>query len=203
MKTLGEYIKKGRAISLDEKTKRLWQLLALLAVDFIMLAAISVSSSARSQAVCLGCSGERVSEIQRRLNDKGFYCGEINGSYDFATRQSVRKFRKASGLKSGSDADYQTLNALGINSHSECFSAQTEILARYIESFGGNNYLEMLQTGTQALEHSGGTTLCLYLMQSEPEFRRMIFSGEPSSEAYAAAIQSLRLFSKQSPRSSF
>ena len=38
-------------------------------------------------------------------------------------------------------------------------------------------------------------TLCIYLMQTCPEFKADIFSGEPSSEAYAAALQAIRLTS--------
>ena len=180
---------------MDERTKRLWQLLILITVDFIMLAAISVSSAARSQAVCLGCSGERVSEIQRSLSEKGFYSGKINGSYDFATRQGIRRFRRSVGLEAGSEADFKALKALGINSRSDCFSAQAELLARYIEKSGGTRYYEMLQTGIDAVRHSEGTTLCIYLMQTCPEYKADIFSREPSSEAYAAALQAIRLTS--------
>lgn len=176
---------------MSEKTKKLWFIVALLAVDLVLFALISARPSAEARAVGLG-GGERIFALQRKLKKAGFYNGEINGESDIATRRAVRAFRAANGLEAKGEADCKTLALLGLDSRRDCFSARAELLARYVDAYGGTRYYDMLRIGTEALENSGGSTLCRYMLAKNPGFQRRIFRNGPSQRAYAAALQAIR-----------
>ena len=59
--------------------------------------------------------GEDVKELQRRLIERGFSCGEsgVDGSYGRATEKAVMDFQRANGLVVDGRAGRKTLTALG------------------------------------------------------------------------------------------
>ncbi len=174
---------------MTQKTKKLWQLVIILAVNLALLIIVSLSVA---DAVCLGGSGERVAEIQRKIKNQGFYNGGINGVFDFETRHGIEDFQTSNGIKATGEADYKTVILLGIDScESPCFCSRVELLARCIAQSGCRNYPEMLSTGERILsETDGAVTLGRYISQYYPDFLKN--SDEPSSEIYSAAINAIR-----------
>ena len=62
-----------------------------------------------------GSRGEEVRKIQTKLNNWGYYNGNIDGIYGSKTFDAVKKFQRKNGLKVDGIAGEKTLNALGIN----------------------------------------------------------------------------------------
>lgn len=177
---------------MSEKNRKMWYMVMLVATNLFLLILIGTAASPSAQALCLGCSGEKVAAVQRRLKEKGIYSGEINGSYDFATRKAVKAFQSENGLENSGEADYETITVLGVDLRGECFSLRTELLARYLEKHGGVTYYELLESGNKLLSDAGCMPLGEYLLSIDSDFFKNISSDEPSSEAYAAALHVIR-----------
>lgn len=176
---------------MNEKTKKLWWLVLVIAVNLLMLILISTLTCAN--ALCLGCNGERVAAVQRGLFKAGLYSGEISGEYDFATRNGIRRFQAKSELPINGESDYKTMAALGLGCRSgDCFSMQAELLAHLLDRDGGS-YADMLANGARLLEQAEDSlTLGQYISRAFPDFFSSIPRSEPSSAALAAALQVLR-----------
>lgn len=176
---------------MTQKNKKLWQLVMLLTLDLALLILISTVCAAKTQAMCLGCSGERVAAIQRRLAELGFYGYKADGEYCLATRKAIKSFQQNSGIDSDGEADYETLSAIGINSsYGICFSAEVELLARCIQQSDCQSYPQMLKTAFEILNETQGIeTLGKYISQN---FFSFSSGSEPSSQAYAAALHAIR-----------
>lgn len=59
-----------------------------------------------------GCTGSRVSSLQRGLKAAGYYKGAIDGTYGDLTELAVRKFQTAKGMKTDGVAGPKTLASL-------------------------------------------------------------------------------------------
>ena len=165
----------------------------LLAINLLMLILISSVCALRSDAVCLGSSGERVAAVQKKLKESGLYNGAVNGICDFATRKAIKAFQKQNGAEQSGEADYETVSLLGIGCRAgDCFSAETELLARYIKLSGSTNYPDMLRIGEELLENAGKMPLGQYILNSDKNFFKKVFTTEPTSESYSCALQLLR-----------
>lgn len=180
---------------MTSKTKKLWQLVMLLAFDLAILILLSSFSSAKTQALYLGCNGEKVACIQQKLSEIGFYSGKINGEFNFNTRRGIENFQKTNGIEPSGEADYETVSALGIDSETVCFSSKAELLARCIQQSVCQSYPEMLEKGIEILnETDGAVTLAQYISKNFPDFYKNKTPDEPTSEVYKAALQSLYFF---------
>ena len=60
----------------------------------------------------LGNKGEAVEKIQKRLQELGYYTGNITGTYDTTTRAAVTAFQKKNGLKADGAAGADTQKAV-------------------------------------------------------------------------------------------
>ena len=174
---------------MNRKSKKLWQITVLLAVDLVLLILISTVSA---RAEMLGSSGERVARIQQELQKRNFYHGKANGVFDFETKRAVAEFCRQENLGNESQTDCKTLCALGLDSGSyECFSANAELIARCVTLSGCRTYPEMLNTAEQIAEKTDGVlTLGKYISINYPQFLSEVVT--PSDEAYSAAIQAIR-----------
>lgn len=174
---------------MNPKTKKLWQLTALLALDLIILILIS---SVSANAEMLGNSGERVAEIQRVLKKQNLYQGNENGVFDFRTKNAVAEFRIINGKEKSGEVNYETLCALGLDTRaSVCFSSEAELLARCITLSGCRTYPEMLDEADKIIRNtSKATTLGKYISSNFPFFLSDFVT--PSPEAYSAAVQAIR-----------
>lgn len=175
---------------MDEKTRTLWRVTAALAAELALLILLVSLTGGRAVALCLGCSGERVAAVQRRLAELGLYDGEISGLYDLGTRRGIKIFRQSHGLEPGSEADGQTVALLGLSSANyECFGGETELLARYIRlRCGACGLPEMLAFARQTLDEHPSLA---ELVRSEPRLWRELPAADPSSQAYEAAFEAL------------
>lgn len=176
---------------MTQKTRKLWQLVMLLAIDLALLVFISALCSSNARATHMGSSGERVAEIQRMLSRSGYFGEEASGTYCIKTGIAVRKFQKDAGINISGNADFETLARLGISSRTAlCFTAEVELLARCIQESGSLGYGEMLKTGQEILKKTkAARTLGSYVCDFYPD---AFYAGEPSSAAYAAALQAIR-----------
>ena len=178
---------------MNPKTRKLWQLTALLAVDLIILILIS---SVCAKAETLGSKGERVAAIQHELRKLNLYSGNENGIFDFETRRALAEFRNITGIEKSNETDYETLCALGLDAKaSVCFSAEAELLARCLTISGCKNYSEMLNEADRILKcTSTAITLGRFVSVNYPYF--MIVNATPPDEAYSAAVQAIRKSAK-------
>lgn len=174
---------------MSRKSKKLWQITVLLAVDLILLILISTVGA---KAEMLGSSGERVARIQHELKKKNLYQGKENGILNFETKRAIAEFQSSENLEKDSQVNHETLCALGLDSSSsECFSARTELIARCITLSGCRTYPEMLDAAEQIAEKTdGAVTLGKYISEFYPVF--LSADIEPSDKAYSAAIQVIR-----------
>ena len=174
---------------MNRKSKKMWQITALLAVDLILLILISTVSA---RAEMLGSSGERVARIQHELQKKNLYQGKENGIFDFETKRAIAEFQRLERLGEDAQANHETLCALGLDSSSsECFSACAELIARCITLSGCRTYPEMLNMAELIAEKTdGAVTLGKYISELYPDF--LSEDIEPSDKAYSAAVQVIR-----------
>ena len=174
---------------MNEKEKYLWKLVAILAINLLLLVAVSAVGA---EAVRLGDSGERVARIQHELSKRKLTESKTDGVFDLETRRGIMSFQSQEGIGKSGEADCATLLALGLDTRcSDCFSLHTELLARCIQLSGCLTYPEMLRKGTEILEETCGVpTLGDYIARNYPDFFRK--SNEPSSDAYNAAVQVMR-----------
>lgn len=57
---------------------------------------------------------DMVRDIQRRLSQRGYDTGPVDGIYGDSTQSALRNFQKDQNLKSSGQLDEQTLAALGV-----------------------------------------------------------------------------------------
>jgi peptidoglycan hydrolase-like protein with peptidoglycan-binding domain len=60
---------------------------------------------------------ERAREIQAALKNAGYYQGEVTGNYDDATREAMRSFQRANGIKDTGMPTAPALLKLGLTKH--------------------------------------------------------------------------------------
>ncbi len=65
--------------------------------------------SAKHRPLRLGCVGEDVKKLQKRLTELGYYTGNITGNYLPATQEAVQAFQLSSGEDGTGEADVETL----------------------------------------------------------------------------------------------
>jgi peptidoglycan hydrolase-like protein with peptidoglycan-binding domain len=66
--------------------------------------------------MCLGENSQRVTAVQKRLQEKGLLGGKPTGYFDPATSAAVAQFQRASGLNPTGFVDARTFQALGLTS---------------------------------------------------------------------------------------
>lgn len=102
-----------------------------------------------------GSSGSEVREIQTRLNEWGYYNGEIDGIYGSRTVAAVRQFQRSNGLTVDGIAGDSTLAAMGISnggSTAGTDNANLNLLAHLINGEArGESYQGMVAVGAVVL----------------------------------------------------
>lgn len=68
----------------------------------------------QQQAGALKLDSNKVNEIQRALNEKGYAVGRVDGVVGPKTTNAIREFQSKEGLSATGQPDQQTLKALGI-----------------------------------------------------------------------------------------
>lgn len=67
--------------------------------------------------ICQGEKSQRVTVVQQRLHNLGFFNGNLSGYYGPATRDAVVQFQRNSRLETTGFVNYQTWQALGISNN--------------------------------------------------------------------------------------
>ncbi len=116
---------------------RIYVVLSLAAVIFSSLVFVFTPYE-KSQMTAIfqyGSGGDAVKIIQQRLQDLGYYSGNVDGIYGYGTYEGVKLFQQNNGLTPDGIVGEGTLNALGI---SEEVNAQydLEVLSRAIYAEG-------------------------------------------------------------------
>lgn len=73
---------------------------------------IDITPNPAYKTLQMGDRGDRVRELQEKLQEYGYYSGEIDGAYGNQTRQAVEQFQYAHGLTADGIAGRRTLTVL-------------------------------------------------------------------------------------------
>lgn len=170
--------------------KKSFKLMMLIAVNLALLILLSDFCALNSYAVNLGENGERIAELQKCLKEKGYYGGEINGLYDFATKKSVKIFKNEN--KIGENEDYKTFSLLGLyQTNCRCYGADVELLAKHLKSNGIIEYHDMVRECDDILQKVRNKSLFKYIFDLTDDINRFM-DEKPNSEQYAAAFESVK-----------
>ena len=88
--------------------------LAVAVIAALNALLIALAQTAYADLYKRGSSGQRVTEIQTRLKNWGYYDGAVDGIYGSRTESAVRWFQRQNGLSADGQAGPQTLAALGL-----------------------------------------------------------------------------------------
>ena len=134
------------------KTKKLWSIVAILALGLIFIVAASCSSDSGKTVSQLGSRGNDVLLIQHRLCQLGFYDGEENGIFTLETQRALLSFQRENGLDDTGIVDEETRDKLGLGQTPLSEYSDIELLARFIEwKAGKGNYIDMVSAGAIVL----------------------------------------------------
>ncbi|MBQ7521681.1 MAG: spore cortex-lytic enzyme [Clostridia bacterium] len=107
-------------------------IVALVLVMTILFQSFAVMSFSK-----YGSTGSEVKSIQTRLNELGYYNGQIDGIFGTKTKTAVTKFQKDYGLTADGIVGTNTLKALKINTQStpsQFTQSEISLLARIISA---------------------------------------------------------------------
>lgn len=148
----------------SEKTKaislRLWQILILLLLGLCLASLRSTSPTAWSDVSVqevlsqAGSRGAEVTQIQRKLQQLGYYSGSADGIFGTATLKAVKQFQKDQGLVADGIVGAKTLRALGLTSGAvaESRAEEAELLAQVISAEArGEPYIGQVAVGAVIL----------------------------------------------------
>lgn len=93
-----------------------WQIVAIILLNAIVIGAIGFVYENTATLSSLGSRGQEVRQIQRKLQNLGFYSGSVDGVYGTATQKAVRNFQKSCGITADGIAGPKTLLYLGLGS---------------------------------------------------------------------------------------
>ena len=139
---------------MSNKMKR--RALAIAVIAAVNALLIALAQTAYADLFKRGSSGARVTEIQTRLKNWGYYDGAVDGVYGSRTEAAVRWFQSKNGLTADGQAGPQTLAALGLpsgqNSSGQDSSGDVWLLARLISAEArGEPYVGQVAVGAVVL----------------------------------------------------
>jgi len=74
----------------------------------------SGTSSTRKRGPVFKATKDQINQAQAILKDRGFYSGGQTGKLDEATREGLRKYQQAEGLKTTGTLNRVTLEKMGV-----------------------------------------------------------------------------------------
>ena len=95
-----------------------WQIVAIIVLNAMIITAIGFAYKNTQTLSSLGSRGQEVRQIQKKLQNLGFYSGSVDGIYGTATQRAVRNFQKSCGITADGIAGPKTLLYLGLGSGS-------------------------------------------------------------------------------------
>lgn len=88
--------------------------LVLVAVMLCALLLTADADTAHAAVLKQGSTGDKVSEMQRKLKDWGYYDGSVDGIFGSGTREAVKYFQRTNGLTADGVVGSATAAALGM-----------------------------------------------------------------------------------------
>jgi peptidoglycan hydrolase-like protein with peptidoglycan-binding domain len=82
--------------------------------SFVNASDTNKSSATKSRGPVFRATKDQIIEAQRMLKQKGMYAGEETGKLDDATREGLKKFQTANGMKATGTLNRATLEKMGI-----------------------------------------------------------------------------------------
>ena len=120
---------------MTKEKKRLY--MALAAVFLLNIAIICFAQHAEAVTYKKGSTGSAVTQIQKKLQEWGYYSGPVDGVYGSATEKAVRRFQEMNRLTVDGKAGPATLKALGVTGQSDTSQSSAsdlDLLARLISA---------------------------------------------------------------------
>lgn len=130
------------------------KLTAALALLFaVNISLIALSQRAEAVSYRQGSSGSVVTQIQRKLQEAGYYSYAVDGIYGSRTTAAVKKYQKDRGLTVDGICGDKTLRALGITTGAATADSNTRaLLARLISAEArGEPYVGQVAVGAVVL----------------------------------------------------
>ena len=139
---------------MSDRMKR--RALAIAVIAALNALLIALAQTAYADLYKRGSSGQRVTEIQTRLKNWGYYDGAVDGVYGSRTEAAVRWFQRRNGLSVDGQAGPQTLAALGLPTGEtgapQSSSGDEYLLARLISAEArGEPYVGQVAVGAVVL----------------------------------------------------
>ena len=139
---------------MSSKMKR--RALAIAVIAALNALLIALAQTAWADLYKRGSSGARVTEIQTRLKNWGYYDGAVDGIYGSRTENAVRWFQRKNGLTVDGQAGPQTIAALGLptgdGGQAQSSSGDVYLLARLISAEArGEPYVGQVAVGAVVL----------------------------------------------------
>ena len=145
-------------IKTRSKVKLLWQIVAIVLVNVIVITAIAYTYAETRQTLSqIGSRGQEVRQVQQKLKQLGYYSGSVDGVYGTATQKAVRQFQKNCGITADGIAGPKTLLYLGLGSGGSSSvggysSSDVYLLARIIAAEArGESYTGQVAVGAVVL----------------------------------------------------
>ena len=139
------------------KKQLIWQIVAIILLNAMVIATISFAYENTQALSSLGSRGQEVRQIQKKLQNLGFYSGSVDGIYGTSTQKAVRNFQKSCGITADGIAGPKTLLYLGLGSGSSSStngysSNDVYLLAKVIAAEArGESYVGQVAVGAVVL----------------------------------------------------
>lgn len=166
-------------------------------VCVLIVSIISIVGVLKVQTYAVHADTTKTMEIQRRLQELGYYDGEINGYFDDLTVVAIKNFQKDNGIYVSGAVGGITASALGIYM-SEQESNDLYLLAKCIHAEArGEEYLGMVAVGAVILNRVASPDFpnTIYDVIYQPWAFTAVHDGqillEPEAAAYQAAQDAL------------
>lgn len=92
-----------------------WRILVIVLLNVMILLMLWNSGAAYALSK-YGSTGDEVTQIQTKLQQLGYYSGDLDGIFGTGTKNAVLAFQRDQGLDADGIAGKNTLSALGITS---------------------------------------------------------------------------------------
>ena len=92
-----------------------WRILVIVLLNVMILLMLWNSGAAYALSK-YGSTGDEVTQIQTKLQQLGYYSGDLDGIFGTGTKSAVLAFQRDQGLDADGIAGKNTLSALGITS---------------------------------------------------------------------------------------
>jgi len=130
----------------------------LLVLTFFLVATpVAMAVQLGDRTLMKGNVGEDVAELQRLLNDKGFWAGNVDGIFGDMTANALIRFQKVKGIRVDGVAGPETIRALNVNtsfrsSTGKISSRDIELMAKLVYAEArGEPYLGQVAVAASVL----------------------------------------------------